>query len=99
MLSGRYFKGVPKFPSALDYNPEFNVTSKLDIKLTRHTTLKLTGMYQDGEYSAGSGLAYISSQDNLSWHGSAWNNEIVEGLARNFTSCRSETIPWNRTNY
>jgi hypothetical protein len=93
MLSGRYFRGVTKFPSALDYNPEYNGTAKLDIKLTQSTNLKLTGIYQQGEYSAGSGLAYISGQDNLANHGAAWNNEVRSPFnARKFWNFGAQAI-------
>ncbi|NIA29098.1 MAG: hypothetical protein GWP06_04185, partial [Actinobacteria bacterium] len=64
LLSGRYLKGVNKYPSVLNYNPEFNFQAKLDYQLTSSTAISFSGLYGGYATTGISKTNYWSSEDS-----------------------------------
>ena len=67
MASGRYHKGVPKYPSALNYNPEWNLQGALTFDVTQNSRVKLQGMHGGFNNTDQFRTLYGSSEDNGLW--------------------------------
>ena len=63
MLSSKFLRRVNRFPSALAYNPEWNLTFKLNYRITENTKLTLHTLYQGTDNTGTPKLAYASSQE------------------------------------
>jgi hypothetical protein len=69
MVSGRYKRGVPKFPSILSYNPEWHGEVNLDYRFTPNTILRAKVMHGGFDNSNRYRTKYSSSEDNLRTQG------------------------------
>ncbi len=63
MFSGRYREGVPRYPSALKYNPDMTFQGSLDYKISSNTKLNVTGVYTKFENTGAPKTNYNSSED------------------------------------
>lgn len=64
LLSGRYLRGVNKYPSPLNYNPEYNFQAKLDYQLSKKTSISLIGLLGGYETTDISRTNFWSSEDS-----------------------------------
>ncbi|MBD3290168.1 TonB-dependent receptor plug domain-containing protein, partial [candidate division KSB1 bacterium] len=63
MLSGRYREGVPRYPSALKYNPDMTFQGALNYQLSTNTKFEVSGVYTKFKNSGASKTNFASTED------------------------------------
>ena len=63
LLSGKYLRGVTRWPSILNYSPEWNFISKLNYQIADKTRLTLSYTHQGTDNSGYPRMSYLSSDD------------------------------------
>ncbi len=65
MFSGRYREGVPRYPSALKYNPDMTFQGALYYNITKSTKIDFTGVYTRFENSGAAKTNFGSTEDTF----------------------------------
>ena len=63
LLSGKYLRGVTRWPSILNYSPEWNFISKLNYQIADKTRLTLSYTHQGTDNSGYPKMSYLSTDD------------------------------------
>ncbi len=63
MLSGKYLRGVTRWPSVFKYSPEWSALAKLNYNLTQNTRITASFNHQGTDNSGQPRLTYMSSDD------------------------------------
>ena len=63
LLSGKYLRGVTRWPSILNYSPEWSLLTKLNYNLTDNTKLTLSYTHQGTDNSGYPKMTYLSTDD------------------------------------
>lgn len=63
LLSGKYLRGVTKWPSVFKYSPEWSVLTKLNYNLAQNTKLTASFNHQGTDNSGQPRLTYMSTDD------------------------------------
>jgi hypothetical protein len=62
LVTGRYSRGAMKFPSPLEYSPDWNFQVKLNYDITQNTKLQINGMYTGADNAGSKMTNYLTSQ-------------------------------------
>ena len=63
LISGKYLRGVTRWPSILNYSPEWSLLTKLNYNLTDNTKLTLSYTHQGTDNSGYPKMTYLSTDD------------------------------------
>ena len=63
LLSGKYLRGVTRWPSVFKYSPEWSALAKLNYNLTQNTKITASFNHQGTDNSGQPRLTYMSSDD------------------------------------
>lgn len=63
LISGKYLRGVTRWPSILNYSPEWSLLTKLNYNLTDNTKLTLSYTHQGTNNSGYPKMTYLSTDD------------------------------------
>ncbi len=63
LISGRFRDGVPRYPSALRYNPDMTIQGALNYQLTKNTRIDFSGVFTEFINSGAPRTNYQSSED------------------------------------
>ena len=63
MLSGKYLRGVTRWPSILEYSPEWSVLGKVNFNLTDNTKITASYNHQGTNNSGYPKMSYMSNED------------------------------------
>ena len=65
MLSGRYKEGVPRYPSALKYNPDMTLQGSVNFKPTSKIKVDVSGIYTKFDNSGAPKTNFASTEDTF----------------------------------